>query len=273
MNVNSIPSYEIYAIRYATTIGRRRSENFIAHDAHDGPMPMDYFVWLIRSAERSYLVDCGFNEEAARTRNRQFLRCPIASLQHLGIEPEEVTDMILTHLHYDHAGNIDLLPNARMHLQGRELDYATSKYMQFDVLRNAYSVDDVVHVVRGLYDTRVTLYDGDTQIAPGIELILVGGHTNGLQAVRVHTQRGWVVLASDASHFYENILGESPFPIVFHVGDMLEGYRTLLKRVPSRDHLVPGHDPLVRERYPTWGDPEWGIVALHLHPAPVDYPD
>lgn len=267
MNDKSIPQYEIFAIRYATTIGRRRAENFIVQDAHDGPMPMDYFIWVIRNRDHTYLVDCGFNAVAAEARQRRFLQCPVAALRHLGIEPAEVTDLILTHLHYDHAGNIDLLPNARMHLQERELEYSTGKYMQYDMLRGAYSVDDVVHVVRGLYDTRVTLYDGDVELAPGIELIHVGGHTNGLQAVRVHTQRGWVVLASDASHFYANIFNESPFPIVFHVGDMLEGYRRLLKQVPTSNHLVPGHDPLVFEHYPAWGDPAWGIVVLHEAPA------
>ncbi|HTN66543.1 MAG TPA: N-acyl homoserine lactonase family protein [Burkholderiaceae bacterium] len=265
MSLASPAVYEVYAIRYAT-VARKRAENFMAYDPHEGPMPMDYFIWVIRGAGRTVVVDTGFNREAAAQRKREFLRCPIESLRHLGIEPQAVADVILTHLHYDHAGNVKLLPNATIHLQEKELQYATGKYMKYDLMRHPYAVDDVVDVVRGVYDQRVCFYEGDAELADGIQLIHVGGHTQGLQAVRVHTQRGWVVLASDASHFYDNIHQESPFPIVFHVGDMLEGYGRLLRLAESKDHLVPGHDPLVMARYPRHGQPEHEIVALHQPP-------
>jgi glyoxylase-like metal-dependent hydrolase (beta-lactamase superfamily II) len=115
----------------------------------------------------------------------------------------------------------------------------------------------------------VRFYEGHAQFADGIELVHVGGHTRGLQAVRVRTQRGWVVLASDASHFYDNIHNHSPFPIVFHVGDMLQGYDTLLALADSPEHFVPGHDPLVFTRSPRVGAAAHEIVALHLPPASV----
>jgi glyoxylase-like metal-dependent hydrolase (beta-lactamase superfamily II) len=265
MKSTSAAVYDVYAIRYAT-VARKRAENFLVHDPHEGPMPMDYFIWVIRGADRVVVVDTGFNQAAASARKREFLRCPIAALNHLEIAPEQVSDVILTHLHYDHAGNIKLLPNAAMHLQESELQYATGKYMQYDLMRHAYAVDDVVDVVRGVYDQRVRFYDGNAELADGIELIHVGGHTRGLQAVRVRTRRGWVVLASDASHFYDNIHNQSPFPIVFHVGDMMDGYGKLLRLATSPDHLVPGHDPLVMARYPRHGPAEHEIVALHLPP-------
>jgi glyoxylase-like metal-dependent hydrolase (beta-lactamase superfamily II) len=184
----------------------------------------------------------------------------------VGIETAQFSDVIITHMHYDHAGNLDLLPTARLHLQEQELQYVTGRYMQYKVLRNTYAVEDVVNVVRRLYDSRVQFHRGDDELASGIQLIPVGGHTAGLQAVRVHTKRGWIMLASDASHFYENIFRESPFPIVLHVGEMLEGYQKLLRLCESPDHLVPGHDPLVRRRYPKLGDPAHEIVALHEPP-------
>jgi glyoxylase-like metal-dependent hydrolase (beta-lactamase superfamily II) len=261
----SIPNFEVYAIRYAT-VERRRAENFMAHDPHDGPMPMDYFVWVIRGATRTFVVDTGFTAETASQRKRTWLRCPIRSLENLGISPEEVSDVIITHLHYDHAGNVNLLPKATIHIQESELQYATGRYMRYDTLRHPYAVDDVVDIVRGVYDKRVAFYNGDEEIVPGIQLVHVGGHTQGLQAVRVHTERGWIVLASDASHFYANITQESPFPIVHNVGDMLDGYHKLLRLCPTPDHLVPGHDPLVFERYPRVGKPAHEIVALHCYP-------
>ena len=112
-----LPTYEVYALRYAT-VDRKRRENFIATpDPHEGAMPMDYYVWLIRNGERVVLVDTGFNADAAEGEGRTFLRCPVDALTVLGIAPSTVRDVIITHLHYDHAGNV-LLPKARLHLQG-----------------------------------------------------------------------------------------------------------------------------------------------------------
>lgn len=263
---SDLPEYEVFALRYAVISDRKRSENFIAHDPHDGPMPMDYFVWVIRNAQRTVLVDTGFSQRAAIARKREWLRCPIESLRLMGIDPDNVQDVIITHLHYDHAGNIAKLPNARFHIQEDEVHYACGRHMCHGLFRHAYDVEDVVDLVRRVYADRVTFYRADSLFAPGIELALIGGHTQGLQAVRVHTRRGWVVLASDSSHYYDNMMNVSPFPIVFNVGDMVEGYAKVHRLADSPDHVIPGHDPLVRERYPFFGERENDIVALHVPP-------
>ena len=124
------PEYELFAIRYATREARR-SDHFIGGDPHDGPMPMDYFVWVARGGGRTFVIDTGFSAEIAEKRKRTFLRSPIETLGALGIDANEVGDVILTHLHYDHAGNFDRFPKARFHLQERELAYATGRYMQY----------------------------------------------------------------------------------------------------------------------------------------------
>jgi glyoxylase-like metal-dependent hydrolase (beta-lactamase superfamily II) len=265
-----LPQFEAYAIRYATH-DRLRRENFIASaDLHDTSMPMDYFVWLVRDGARVWLVDTGFNRQAALARKREFLRCPIESLSLLGIAPEAVTDVIITHLHYDHAGNLDLLPNARIHIQERELHYAVGCNMCRPMFRGAYAADDVVEVVRGVYRDRVSFYRGDAQLGPGLQLYWIGGHTDGLQAVRVHTRRGWIVLASDASHYYENMEAQAPYPIVYHVGDMVAGWEKLRSLAPSPQHIVPGHDPEVLRRYPLHTvQPEGATAEIAcLHEAP-----
>ncbi|HEY8251767.1 MAG TPA: N-acyl homoserine lactonase family protein, partial [Burkholderiales bacterium] len=117
--------------------------------------------------------------------------------------------------------------------------------------RYAYEVEEVVGMVRRAYAGRVRFHNGDGEVAPGVTVHLIGGHTMGLQVVRVKTRRGWVVLASDASHFYANMEDVRPFPIVYSVADMVEGYRKLLGLADSPAHLIPGHDPLVLERYPS----------------------
>ena len=256
-------AYEIYAIKYAHN-ERRASENFIggvAGDEHDGPMPLDYFVWLLRGGGREVVVDTGFSAAMAAKRQREHIRCPSEGLKLLGVNAQSVKDVVVTHLHYDHIGNFELFPSATFHLQDREMRYATGRHMGQPVFRGAYEVEDVVGMVRSVYAGRVTFHDGDAQIAPGVSVHHIGGHTMGMQAVRVMTARGWVVLASDASHFYANMEQVRPFPIVYSVADMVEGYARLRALADSASHIIPGHDPLVLERYPAPSRDLEGIVV------------
>jgi glyoxylase-like metal-dependent hydrolase (beta-lactamase superfamily II) len=123
-------------------------------------------------------------------------------------------------------------------------------------------------MVRAVYKGRVDFTDGDAEIAPGISVHLIGGHTLGLQSVRVHTKRGWVVVASDAAHYYENMLAKRPFSTVINIGDMADGWKRLRALADSPDHIVPGHDPEVLRRYPAPSAALEGIVA-RLDVAPV----
>jgi glyoxylase-like metal-dependent hydrolase (beta-lactamase superfamily II) len=241
-------TYEVYALKYAHH-ARRASENFIGGDPHDAPMPLDYFVWLIRGAGREIVVDTGFSAAMAAKRGRDHIRCPTAALRLLQCDASTVKDVVITHLHYDHVGNFDLFPQATLHLQDLEMRYATGRYMAHECFRGAYEVEDVVGMVRRVYENRVRFHDGDAELAPGVSLHLIGGHTMGMQAVRVATRRGAVVLASDASHFYANMEQTRPFPIVWSVADMVDGYRKLRALADSDGDIIPGHDPLVLERY------------------------
>ena len=109
------PEYEIYAIKYGERMGTRGGM-FIHADAHDAPLAMDYVVWAIKSPERTFVVDVGFGREEGEGRGRTFLRCPTEGLRSVGIEANDVEDVIITHMHYDHAGNLELFPNARFHI-------------------------------------------------------------------------------------------------------------------------------------------------------------
>ena len=211
----------------------------------------------------------GESADAAEKRGRTLLQPPKQALEGLGVDCDAVEDVVITHLHYDHAGNLQDFPKAKFHLQDAEIAYATGRLMRHDMLRHAYDVEDVVAMVRRVYAGRVVFHEGEAEIAPGVTLHRVGGHTLGLQVVRVPTARGFVVLASDASHYYANIRNRDPFPIVVDVGAMLEGYRTVECLADSADHIIPGHDPEVMRHYPRV-EPSTGkaeAVALHLPPA------
>ncbi len=241
--------YEVYAVRYAHH-DRLASENFLGGDPHNGPMPLDYFVWAIVGHKKTYILDTGFDAAMGKKRGRQHLRSPGDGLKTIGINAAEIEDVIVSHMHYDHAGNHDLFPNARYHIQDKEMAYCTGRSMCHGRIRHSFEADDVSAMVRRLFAGRLQFHDGDDEIAPGLSVHLIGGHTMGLQSLRVFTRRGWVVLAADAMHLYANMEEGRPFPVIYNLPDMFEGYEKLKRLASSSAHIVPGHDPLVMKRYP-----------------------
>lgn len=256
-----IEPFEIFAIRYAHLGNRHASENFILADPHEFASDLDYFVWVVRREDRTFVIDTGFGKEAAARRKREWLRCPAESLGLIGINATQVQDVILTHLHYDHAGNLEKFPKARFHLQDTEMAFATGRCMCQPLLRSPFDLENTLEMVRLVYSEKAVFHDGEAELAPGLSLHRVGGHSAGLQVLRVWTRRGWVVVASDASHLYANFQQRRPFPIVYNVAEMLEGFNLLYKLADSPEHIIPGHDPLVMKIYPALKPELQGIVA------------
>ncbi len=242
--------HEVYAIRYGHH-ERRSPSNFIGGDPHDVLQPLDFYVWAIVGPAGALIVDTGFDEAMGRKRHREMIKPVREGLMALGIDSESVKTVILSHLHYDHCGNYDLFPQARYHLQDREMAYATGRCMCHDALRLPFEVDDVVAMVRKVFAGRAVFHDGEDQIVPGVTVHHIGGHSKGLQCVRVKTRRGPVVLAADASHLYAHMQEGRVFPLTYNVFEVVEGYQTMKMLAPSARHIVPGHDPLVLERYPS----------------------
>lgn len=262
----SADTYQIYAVRYAHH-HRMSSENFLGGDPHDVPMPLDYFVWAVVGERRTIILDTGFDAAMAKKRGREFLRPPGEGLAAIGIDPASVADVVISHMHYDHAGNNDLFPHATYHLQDREMAFCTGRCMCHAQLRRSFEADDVSAMVGRLFAGRVQFHDGTGEIAPGITVHHVGGHTNGLQVMRVKTACGWVVLAADASHFYANFEQMRAYATVYNVGDMLEGFAAVKRLASSPQHVIPGHDPLVLQRYPA-AKPGLEGIAVRLDVEP-----
>ena len=259
-------TYEIYAIHYGHH-DRKAHENFLGGDPHDdAPMPLDYFVWAIVGDGATFVLDTGFAPDAAKARGRRLVRPLAEGLKAVGIEPANVTDVILSHMHYDHAGNIPLFGKARFHIQDAEMSFVTGRAMCHAAIRWPFEAEHVAQVVHRVFDGRVQFHDGMSELAPGLTLHKVGGHTKGLQVVRVKTRRGYVVLASDAAHLYANLTRNHPFPIVVDIDDYLEAFTTIRRLASSEAHIVPGHDPLVLARYPLSRPGLAGVVRLDAEP-------
>lgn len=206
--------WQVHAIKYADRNARTRADSFIFDDNHDAPHPMDYYMWLLRSGDQVILVDSGYDDAEAARRDRPIRLDPGTALAPFGLTPDDVTQLIVTHLHYDHAGGLHLFPNAHLHLQTAEMAFATGPCMCHDTLRMPFTADHVCEAIQRLYAGKLTFYDGDGQVADGVTVHCIGGHSRGLQVVRVRTEAGWLVLASDAAHYYENVEAQKPFPIV-----------------------------------------------------------
>jgi glyoxylase-like metal-dependent hydrolase (beta-lactamase superfamily II) len=169
--------------------------------------------------------------------------------------------VILTHLHYDHVGNLDKFPEATFVVQEAEMAFWTGRYAGRDHFRTIVEVDDVVYLVRENFEGRLRFVAGSEEIVPGIEVHWAGGHSSGLQVVRVKTAQGSVVLASDATHFYANIEEDRPYSIVSDLPRMYGAFDLVSTLADSPAHVVPGHDPLVMERYRAAGKELEGVAV------------
>lgn len=257
--------WDVHAIKYADRHARTRADSFIVDDNHHAPHAMDYYIWLLRRGSEMILVDTGYDAVEAQSRDRPIRMDPGQALAPFGITPDDVTQVIVTHLHYDHAGGLHLFPNAQLHMQATEMAYATGPCMCHDTLRDPYTAGHVCDVIKRLYSGKVTFYDGEAQVAEGVTVHHIGGHSRGLQCVRVWTSAGWLVLASDAAHYYENVFSAKPFPIVVDLQNMLDGFETLRRLASKPELIIPGHDPLVRQYFPQ--GPAAHITRLDAGPS------
>ena len=261
-------TWQVYALKYADRNARTRADSFIFDDNHDAPHAMDYYIWVLRQGAEVILVDTGYDAPEAALRDRPIRLDPREALQPLGLEPDDITQLIVTHQHYDHAGGWQLFPNATIHLQEAEMAYATGPCMCHDTLRMPFTADHICEAVKRVYSGRCIFHAGDGEVADGVTVHCIGGHSRGLQAVRVRTDAGWLCLASDAAHYYENVFEKKPFPIVVDLEDMLEGFTKLEALASSRKLIIPGHDPAIRTLFAQDGADH----IFRLDQGPKDWP-
>lgn len=257
--------YEIFAIRYGTNEARKRGQNFILEANPTEPLTLDFYCWFLRSKDRVIVVDTGMDPEKARRHGHTILRDPVAAARDCGVDPAAVKTVILTHLHYDHTGHLADWPRAQFYLQAEEMAYVTGPWMMRPWFRRAYEVDEICQAVTLLHEGRLTLHDRDYEIADGVSVHWVGGHAAGQEVVRVRTARGWVVLASDALHYYEEYERGAPFAVAFNLSDMIAAHDRIRELADSDDHVVPAHDPLIAALYPS-ASGQHGVFRLDLPP-------
>jgi glyoxylase-like metal-dependent hydrolase (beta-lactamase superfamily II) len=247
--------YKIYTLYY----GKRdaTTADYFLDDTANIPVGMGYYMWVATNGEHTVAIDLGYRIEVGERRGRTLVRPPAELLDKIRVDPKTVQHAIVTHMHWDHVGNYDLFPNARLYLQERELHFWTGA--QMDEWKSSLEEEELVAVVRLHFRGRLGLCGGAQEIVPGITVHHVGGHTTGSQIVQVETARGTAVVASDAAKLYRNFLEDIPQSHSHSVPDQLSGYALIKRLATKEDLIIPGHDPDVMRRQPLFAD---GVAVL-----------
>lgn len=218
-------------------------------------------VWLLRSSEgRLVLVDAGFDQSAFIEQwHPEHYQLPDAALRRAGVDPAGITDVIVSHIHWDHVDGLDRFPQARVWLQRDEYEYYVGA--EGEPLHRAIDSLDAARLYALHREGRLTLVDGDAQeILPGLTCYTGGRHTWASQYVGVETPVGTIVVASDNAYLYENLEQHRP---IAQTLDSLSNLRAQARMLALAggvlDHVVPGHDPDVFRRFP---EPGGGVARI-----------
>jgi glyoxylase-like metal-dependent hydrolase (beta-lactamase superfamily II) len=254
------PQYEIFAIRYAAFRDANVSQ-FVAGADKDRKLDIAFMFWLLRGNGGNILVDSGFYRE-------QFFRQwkvtgyvkPSEAIAGAGLKPDDITDIIITHMHWDHADGMDLFPKARIWIQKEELEYYAGTAWQARTTHGGIDPEDVLAAVKLNTQGRVGLVNGDAQeVLPGITCYTGGKHTYASQFVGVNSAAGTVILASDNMYLYENLEKHVPIAATLDAGSNLRA-QDRMKQLAANPHLIiPGHDPAVMKNFPETAP---GIVKI-----------
>jgi glyoxylase-like metal-dependent hydrolase (beta-lactamase superfamily II) len=264
--------HQIFAIRYGWhPEGHSDAEMAFGGDPEKRVEGMDFFCWLIvTDTGRPIMVDTGFFSGIAERVGHTPLFEPADGVRMLGFDPAKIDDVIVTHAHYDHTGNLGDFPNARFHMGATEMASITGPLMTHPTTRGGFGKRDVKSLVGFVYEDRMRFLADEDEVFPGIRSFIVPGHTTGQLALEVDTARGPVIVASDAVHIYSELESERPFPVFHDMGAMIMSYRKIKARAERPDLIVPGHDADVTRRYPA-ASPELAgkVVRLDCDPEPT----
>lgn len=248
----------IHAVRYGSHV-TTRGDFYLSWSSYgepDSALDMAYYFWVIRDGAGGpvTVVDTGFSEAEAARRGRSMDYPPARALHDLGIDPAAVPRVVITHLHYDHAGNLALFPNAEFVLARREFDFWTGDPIARRPLFAQHTDPAAIALLcRANTDGRVRLFDDTLDLDGNIRLLRLGGHTPGQTVVSVQGGEQPVLLASDAVHFHEELAKDRPPRVLSNLGEYYCGFDTLVDLSTRGYRVVPGHDPAISAQYPAVG--------------------
>src|SRR5437667_5741365 len=252
----SAATYEVYALSYGVYPNFPVSA-LIAGADKDRKIDLQMMIWLLKGPNgRNILVDTGcYHENVVKGKGITNLIKASEAISKLGLSAADITDVIITHMHWDHADGMDLFPNAKIWIQKDEYVYYTGLAWQSDGKHGGIEPDDVLTLVKLNMDHRVNMVGGDdVEIIDGIRVYTGGRHTFASQYVGARTTSGTVVIASDNMYLYENLEKHAPIAQTFDPDSNLRAQDRMRQLASRPDLIVPGHDPAVFVKYPKPGN-------------------
>jgi glyoxylase-like metal-dependent hydrolase (beta-lactamase superfamily II) len=245
-----MPQYEIYALKYAGPFTRTGAHLMWYRD-WDKIEQINYYIWCIRGGGETVVVDAGVTPRMAAERQLDGYVSPVDVLARINVQADKVRHVVITHMHFDHAGGASLFPRARFYIQQDEYRFwqqdPIAARPPFKQVSDA-AATDYLAALEGT--DRLVLLDGDRQILPGIHCLLSPGHTVALQTVAVNTARGTAIVGSDCAHVFRNYQEDWPSALIVDLVGWMKTYDNVRERASSPDLLFPGHDRLLMENYP-----------------------
>jgi len=243
--------WEVYALRYGQASAYPLSDLLEGEDPEQGH-PVSCYAWLLRRGEQALLVDTGLtSERLARRLCLEGITDLVELLAGVGVTPEQISHIVLTHGHADHTGGLAAFSRARVWLRAAEFAWIRAVLAPMRDLRFNVSLADYEVLLRLALDGRLTLLgNGEEPLVPGVLLLPRGGHTPGSQWVAIRTATGPLVLAGDSAYLYRNIEEKRAVGAAVSRAENLAAIEAMRRMVDGRGRIIPGHDPLVAELYP-----------------------
>jgi glyoxylase-like metal-dependent hydrolase (beta-lactamase superfamily II) len=246
--------YEIYALEFAGNSSIPASEIAVGASTND-TIQGSSIIWVLRGANgRTVLVDAGFTDTAEYPA-LNYIR-PDLVLEKINIKPEQITDLIVTHPHFDHIGGIDLFPNAMLWMQKNDFDYFIETAWQKNGFADGFNKKDVFKLIQKSVDGHLTLIKGDSiEIIPGIRVFIGSKHTYESQYVLVNGTSGKTIIASDNIWYYYNLKYLLPIPkYTFDAKAYVNAMIRMKTLVSNTELIIPGHDALMFSKFPKVAD-------------------
>jgi glyoxylase-like metal-dependent hydrolase (beta-lactamase superfamily II) len=249
--------YEVFALKYAGPFDRKLAMMLFATGwAED--ISIYYYIWAIRNKAtgETTLVDTGTGHTWPKENNVKTFVPPEQMVARLGVKPEQVTRVVVTHMHFDHIGGMENMafaksyPQAKFYVQKKEFDFFVNSPL---ALRAPYKALQWLPGTQGLADLgktpRLEIVNGDKVIGPDMQLLLTPGHTPGLQGVCIPTAKGTTVVGSDVAHLFRSFKEDRPSGLITDMPIWLESYDKL-RAVAPIENLFPGHDAMMLNNFP-----------------------
>jgi glyoxylase-like metal-dependent hydrolase (beta-lactamase superfamily II) len=243
-------NYAIYALRYAGPL-QKCGAHFLWQRDWDKTRAGNFYLWCIRNEDQIIVVDTGTSPELAEQKKLPNYVSPVRLLADLGIKAREIQHVVLSHLHWDHAGGIGLFPNATYYLHHKEYAFwARDKITLTPSFQWLCDQASIRYLKKAEEQRKLVLIKKERQILPGVRTILAPGHSPGLMAVAVNTLKGTAVIGSDAAYIMDNYQDKWPGDVIFNLADTIKSLEKLQKKASAPGLLYPGHDTNLADDYP-----------------------